>query len=206
MELYWFWSTNPQKVRFALEEIGCTYELKTVDLFERENMNDSFRALSPRGKVPALRLDDGSILWESGAALTWLGQTHQRLWPQSSRGQADALNLLFMESAAFQEQAGVHFFNRVVLPTIGKRADETRVLKASQKIKPLLQLLSNQLADRPFLLGDISVVDCAYAPWLPVLYLDEFPRLAAWRDRLESRDAWARCDFRYSSKTLGSGD
>lgn len=197
MELYWWWSTNPQKIRLALEEMQLSYTLNVVDLFKRENQADSFRDISPRGKVPVLKLPDGRLLWESGAALTWLGQAHQTLWPQSARGQSDALNLLFMESSAFQDLASVHFFNRIILPTIGKEADEARVLKASQKIKPLLTLLSDQLGEHPYLLGELSVVDFAYAPWLPVLYLEEFPNLGQWRERLQRLEAWNRCEFRY---------
>ncbi len=33
MKLYWFGSTNPQKVRLALEELGLDYELIEVDLY-----------------------------------------------------------------------------------------------------------------------------------------------------------------------------
>ncbi len=32
MRLHWFWSTNPQKVRLALEELGLDYDLAPVDL------------------------------------------------------------------------------------------------------------------------------------------------------------------------------
>ena len=199
MKLYWWWTTNPQKVRLALEEMELPYTLQTVDLFQRENKTDDYQAVSPRCRVPALELDNGIILWESGAALTWLAQTHGKLWPQSEEARATALNLLYMESAAFQEQASVHFFNRVILPTIGKEPDEARILKARKKIRPLLQILSEQLGDAPFLLGELTVVDYAFAPWLPVLYLDDFPNLITWRTRLETRDAWKRCDFRYSS-------
>jgi len=31
VRLHWFWSTNPQKVRLALEELGEPYELVVVD-------------------------------------------------------------------------------------------------------------------------------------------------------------------------------
>lgn len=30
--LYWYWTTNPQKIRIALEEIGLEYTLKKIHL------------------------------------------------------------------------------------------------------------------------------------------------------------------------------
>ena len=65
--------------------------------------------------------------------------------------------------------------------------------KAARKIAPLLGLLSDSLGEQDFLLGDFSLVDLAYAPWLPWLDLDEHPSLLAWRDRLVSREVWRRC-------------
>jgi GST-like protein len=197
MELFWFDTTNPQKVRLALEELELPYTLTVIDLFKRENTTESYKALSPRGKVPVLRIDDAIVLWESGAALTWLGQNHAALWPKTSASQAQALNLLYLESAAFQDLAGAHFFNRVVLPKIGKPGDEQRVQKAAKKLSPLLTILAQQLGDKPYLFDTLTVVDCAYAPWLPVLDLEAFPTLMAWRKRLQERPAWKRCQFSY---------
>ena len=37
MQLFWFWSTNPQKIRLALEKLNLPYELLTIDLFMGEH-------------------------------------------------------------------------------------------------------------------------------------------------------------------------
>lgn len=200
MKLYWWWTTNPQKVRLALEEASIPYTLELVDLFRGKHRTDDYTSVSPTQRVPALELTDGSILWESGAALLWIGQHHPQLWPQNETDHIQAMNLLFMESAAFQEHAGTHFFNRVVLPAIGKQGDETRIAKAAKKIKPLLDVLHNTLGDNEYLFGEITVIDLAFAPWLPVLDLSEYPTLSAWRTRLMSRPAWANSDFRYGNE------
>jgi glutathione S-transferase len=197
LRLYWWWTTNPQKVRLALEALGLEYELERVDLFSRAHHKPEYAELLPRKKLPALVLEDGVVLWESGAALTWLGQSTGRLWPESPAEQACALNLLFMESGVFQEVASVFFFNRVVLPALGKAGDDDRIAKAAKKLTPLLKLLDGQLEETPFLMGDFSLVDCAFAPWLPALPLDGFPRLAAWRERLQALPSWAACEFMY---------
>jgi len=192
IRLHWFWSTNPEKIRLALEELGLEYERVKVDIVKGHHKTDAYRAIHPRQKVPALEID-GVTLWESGATLAYLGGREGRLWPSSSAGRAKALNLLFMEGSIFQDHAGVFFFNRKVLPSIGKEGDPERVAAAQKKIDPLLQILSDALGDGDYLLGDFSLVDLGYAPWLPWIDLDEFPAVAAWRARLMSRDAWKRC-------------
>jgi glutathione S-transferase len=196
MRLHWFWSTNPQKIRLALEELGLEYDLNRVDLFKAEHKSEDYKAISPRGTVPALEID-GNILWESNSILLYLALREERLWPKDKALQAVALNLLVMEASAFQDQAGQYYFNRIVMPHIGKEGDQERIAKAGKKLRSLYKILSEQLGEQDYLLGDFSLVDCSYAPWLPVLDLDEFPNLVAWRDRLRSRPAWARCEFPY---------
>lgn len=196
MRLHWFWSTNPQKVRLALEELGLDYDLVEVDLAQGEHKQADFLALHPRGKVPALEID-GGVCWESNAALEYLGMREGRLWPSEPVGLTEALSLLHMESGAFQDQAGVYFYNRVVRPFAGKEGDPERVAQAAKKIAPLLTVLDDRLDGKDYLLGDFSVVDCAYAPWLPVLDLDDYQNVGAWRERLKARPSWAACQFTY---------
>jgi glutathione S-transferase len=194
MKLYWFWSTNPQKVRLALEELGLDYELEKIDLYQGDHKKPAYLAVSPRGKVPALEIDGGT-LWDSGAIIAYLAEREGRLWPSEGPGKAEALNLLFLEASTFQDLAGVFYWNRVIMPLIGKPSDEARMAKAQTKLLPLFQLLQSQLAAGDYLLGDFSLVDCVYAPWLPVLDLDGFPGLQAWRDRLMARPSWSACEF-----------
>ena len=192
--LHWFPSTNPEKIRLALEELELEYERVSVDLAKREHKTETYRALHPRSKVPALEID-GTTLWESGAILTYLGQRESKLWPTEANDLAKALNLLFLESSAFQDLAGVYFFNRKILPSVGRNADPERIASAKKKLDPLLAVISEQLGESDYLLGEFSLVDLAYAPWLPWLDLEDFPRLTKWRQRLLERDAWKRCSI-----------
>ena len=197
MKLYGYWTSNPQKVRLALEEIGQPYDYEYLDLSQRAHKTLDFRGLSPRQKVPVL-IDGEAVLWESGAALLYLSQKAPHLWPADDMGRGQALSWLFFEASAFNEVARVYFFNRLVLPRLGKTGDEERVAQAAKKIKPFLGLLEEHLtASQAYLLGDFSLVDCAYAPFLPVLDLEGFSGLQAWRDRLMARDAWTKAEFSY---------
>ena len=196
MRLHWYGSTNPQKVRLALEELNLDYELLRMDLVKGAHKQADYLAIHPRGKAPALEID-GGVCWESNAALEYLAVREGRLWPKEPQGLTEALSLMHMESSAFQDLAGVYFFNRVVLPQVGRAGDPERVAKAAKKMAGLLTVLSDRLEGSDYLLGDFTLVDCAYAPWLPVLDLDEHPHVASWRDRLMARPSWAACEFTY---------
>jgi len=195
IKLYGWWSTNPQKVRMALEELSLAYDYQEIDLGRGRHRAAEYRAIHPRGKVPALQIDD-CLLWESGAALMYLATREGRLWPSDRAAVAQATNLLFFESSAFQESAGVHFFNRCILPSIGKEGDQGRVEKAQRALAPHLVLLNEQLGQQDFLLGDLTVVDLAFAPWLPWLDLQEYPKIVSWRQRLMARPSWQACGIR----------
>lgn len=41
-----------------------------------DHKKDDYLAINPKGKVPALRFDDGDVLTEATAILTWLGAAH----------------------------------------------------------------------------------------------------------------------------------
>ena len=195
MKLYWFSSTNPQKVRLALEELGLDYQLVPVDLYKGEHRKGDLAANLPRRKLPVLQTEE-MTLHESGAILLWLGQNHG-LWPDDPLAQADALSLLFMESSAFQEPAGAFFWDKVVLPRIGAEPKPERVAKAWKKIRPLLDILEERLQSRDWLCGELSVVDCAYAAWLTVIDLDGHPRLKDFMVRMRNRPSWKACNFEY---------
>ena len=76
MELYsYFRSTAAYRVRIALNLKGIDYSLIPVNLLKDEQKSDWYLAVNPLGLVPALRLDDGTVLSQSTAILEWLDET-----------------------------------------------------------------------------------------------------------------------------------
>src|SRR6266851_1229692 len=73
MKLYHFPSPNPQKVTFALGELGLEYEMVPVDLAKGEQRKPEFLAINPFGRVPVL-VDGDLTLWDSHAILAYLGR------------------------------------------------------------------------------------------------------------------------------------
>jgi maleylacetoacetate isomerase len=79
MKLYGFWrSLAAYRVRVALKLKGLTYAEESVDLLGGAQHAPSFRAINTQGAVPALLLDDGSVLTQSMAIMEYIDET----WPE----------------------------------------------------------------------------------------------------------------------------
>src|SRR5262249_60688546 len=58
---------NPRRVRVFLSEKGITVPIESVDLGKLQQKSDAYRAINPLQRVPALVLDDGTVITESVA-------------------------------------------------------------------------------------------------------------------------------------------
>lgn len=68
MKLYDFKNApNPRRVRIFLAEKGIEIETEQVDLREKQQFSEAYKAINPRCTVPALVLDDGTVLTEAVA-------------------------------------------------------------------------------------------------------------------------------------------
>lgn len=67
---------NPRRVRIFLAEKGLTVPRVDVDLGKLEHKTMEFAAVSPFQLIPALELDDGTVLSESIAICRYLEDLH----------------------------------------------------------------------------------------------------------------------------------
>jgi glutathione S-transferase len=195
MKLYYFPSPNPQKIQFALLELGLECEIVPVDLTKGEQRKPEFLALNPFGRVPVLT--DGALtLWESHAILAYLGEKTGKLWPSSAAGRADALRWLFYLSGHVSPPTTDLAFNRIAAKLLGLPVDEAAIIRGEKALPDVIRMVEGQLAKGKWLMGsDFSLVDCGYGPVLNVLdkagfKLDEFPKVAAYMEAIRSRRAW----------------
>ena len=77
----------------VLEESGQKYEAKKMDLCEGRAETPEYLKIHPLGRVPALRLDDGTPLSENTAILPFLGKRFG-LWPLDPVSEAKALSTI----------------------------------------------------------------------------------------------------------------
>jgi glutathione S-transferase len=194
MKLYHFPSPNPQKVTFALKELGLDCELVPVDLAKGEQRKPAFLAVNPAGRVPVL-VDGDATLTESHAILAYLGEKTGRLWPTSAVGRAQALQWLFFLSQHMMPAAG-EVALRIRAKVLGIAVDEAVIAHGEQALKAVLPVIEGHLAQNRWMLdGEFSFADCAYCPVLNVIEkagfsFGEFPRAASYLDAVRARPAW----------------
>lgn len=95
MKLYTYWrSSSTYRVRIALNLKGLQVEQIPINLVRGggEHHDPSYRALNPQGRVPALALDDGEVLLQSGAIIEYLEEVHPQpaLLPKDPKARARA--------------------------------------------------------------------------------------------------------------------
>ncbi len=194
MQLYHFPSPNPQKVTFALLELGLDCEKIPVDLAKGDHRQPAFLAVNPAGRVPVL-VDGDLRVTELQAILAYLGQKTGRLWPSSAAGQAQALQWLFFLSQHMMPAAG-EVALRIRAKVVGIPVDEAVVAHGEQALRAVLPIVEAHLGDNRWMLGaEFGLVDCAYCPILNVVEkagfsLAEFPRVSAYLDAVRARPAW----------------
>lgn len=77
MKLYSFFrSSASYRVRIALAFKGLPYDTVPIPLSSNAHRNDSFKAVNPQRRVPALMLDSGDVLLQSLAILEYLDEVY----------------------------------------------------------------------------------------------------------------------------------
>jgi glutathione S-transferase len=67
---------NPRRVRIFLAEKGITVPTETVDLGAQAHKTAEYRAVNPMQRLPALVLDDGTVIAESIAICRYVEALH----------------------------------------------------------------------------------------------------------------------------------
>jgi glutathione S-transferase len=104
-------SGNVYKVRLLLAQLGIPHQRIDVSQVRGEPRSCAFRAINPIGKVPAVRLEDGRVLSESGAILYYFARGTS-FFPDDPWGAANVLRWMFFEQYSHEPYIAV---NRYIL-------------------------------------------------------------------------------------------
>jgi glutathione S-transferase len=195
MKLYYFPSPNPQKVKFAMLELGLECEMVGVDLTKREQRKPEFLALNPFGRLPVL-VDGDATICESHAIIGYLGDKTGKKWPTTAAGRAKALQWLFFLSTHISPSATDLAFNRIAAKLVGLPADEAAIARGEKALPDVIGIIEGHLAKNKWMMGEeFSLVDCAYCPVLNVIEkagfsYGDFPKVREYLDAVRARPAW----------------
>jgi len=177
-------SGNCYKVRLLLHQLGIPYQRVAIDMQGNQTRTPEFLQMNPNGKVPVLKLDDGTILTESNAILWYLAEDTP-LIPDTRLGRAQALQWMFFEQYSHEPYIATL---RNWISYAGKRDEfADKIVEFRPKGYAALDVMEQHLADRDYFVGNAcSIADIALYAYTHVAGEGEFEldRYAAIRDWL----------------------
>jgi glutathione S-transferase len=175
----------------VLEESGEKYEPKRMDLAKGEQRSEEYLKMNPQGRVPLLKLDDGTPLAENTAILPYLGKRF-KTWPTDAAKEAKAMSLIgFFASSVHPAHGHVGRPERYTADASAFPGIKEQGLKT---FHGYLKQIDGMLAGREWLGDGYSVLDpygFVFYTWgvrreLPMAELKNY---TAFKDRMVKRPA-----------------
>jgi GST-like protein len=190
---------NGYKASIMLEELGLTYEIRTIDLADGQQLTPDYLEISPAGKIPALVLTDADgtrrRLFGSAAILQYLAETHGRLLPTDPAQRIEALSWVSVATSDLGP-AAVSLFRFAALAP--ERLPYAIDLFKGETGR-CWRAIDTRLAGSPHLAGpDYSIADIAVFPFAAAAararpnFLDAWPNVGRWYGTVMARPAVQR--------------
>lgn len=194
---------SPRRARIFLAEKGIDVETIQVNLGSGEQLSDAFKAINPRCTVPALVLDDGTVLSENVSIAYYLDQLHPepqlmgatpletaQILEWNTRLEVEGFNAVqdcFRNKAkGFQGRAlsGPESFEQI--PDLIERG--------IRRTQMFIDMLNAHLENRDFIaldrftFADITALACIdFAGWVKITPTDDHPHLKRWYETIAAR-------------------
>lgn len=181
MKLYYSPGACSLADHIALHEAGLPFEHDRVDLKAKTTSDGGdYRAVNPKGYVPALTLDSGETLSENIAILDWITQQAPQLAPGGQMGRTHLLEALAYLSTEVHKGFGPIF----------KGDSDEKQAKARETVAARLRYLAETMVGDYLLGPDVGVADCylfVMLLWAGKFGIDVPADLAGLRERMMQR-------------------
>ncbi len=188
MKLYYMVGACSLASFISLTEAGVKFEHSALDRATRKTAEgEDYDKLNPKGYVPALRLDNGDLLTENVAVLSYIGDLNpaaKLLPPAGSRERLKVTEWLAYINGEVHKNFSV-FFNPA-WPEGSKQL-------VAKNLDKRLGYIESTLGDKKYLTGDDFTVADAYLyvvlGWRDRVgvSIDKFPKLTALWNRIADR-------------------
>lgn len=176
-------------VRWALAEVGQGHELRPLSFAELKT--PEHKARQPFGQIPTYQ-SDGLTLFESGAIVLHIAESHPGLLPASPAARARAIAWMF--AAVSTIEPAIVEREVAVLLEGDKPWTAERLPMLEARLRQRLDDLATWLGDKDWLEGDFGAGDimmvCVLRRPASALLLGDYPVLAAYVARAEARPAF----------------
>jgi len=188
---------NPRRVRIFLSEKGVAVPLVPVDLGALEHKREAFTAVNPMQRLPALELDDGTVLTESIAICRYIEALHPQppLFGSDPRERAIVemwerrveFHLLTPVSNVFRHSHPA--MREMEVPQVPAFGEANR-----PKVLAFLAFLDRELADRRYVAGErysvadiTALVSVDFMKPVKIAMPDDLTHLRRWHAEVSAR-------------------
>jgi glutathione S-transferase len=190
MKLYFSPGVCSLSPHIALVEAGLDFSLERVDIGKKLTASGAdFRAINPKGYVPALELDDGTVLTEGPAIVQYIADLAPQAKLMGAVGSVERYQV-----AGWLNFIGTEL-HKNFSPLFNPAASEDIKAAARTQLANRLTYVAQQLEGRDFLMGSqFSAADgylFAVLGWagLVKFSLADWPVFAAYSARVAARPA-----------------
>ena len=188
---------NPRRTRIFLAEKGVTIPTEQVDMVAMQHKTPEYTAINPLQRMPALVLDDGTIITESIAICRYFEMLH----PDPALFGVGPKDAAIVEM--WNRRAEINFFANVAAvfrhthPAM-KELEVPQVPAWAEANKPritdFLGILDRELAHKPFVAGDhftvadiTGLVSIDFLKPAKLAVPDEFANVKRWHAEIAAR-------------------
>ncbi|KAF2479481.1 glutathione S-transferase [Neohortaea acidophila] len=193
---------NPWKVAIIMEELGVPYESIMMDFGDLKK--EPFESINPNGRVPAIEVPQSGLkLWESGAIIDYLLETHDKNNSLSYTSVPEKYDT----KAWFELQKtgqGPYFGQRAWFTLYHQDKIDSCLDRYGNEIRRVIGVIDAHLkkTGTPYLVGDkLTYADLAFMPWhwlllspphimgadFPNEWKEKYPTAWAWNERVSER-------------------
>jgi len=183
-------SGNGYKVRLLLTQLAIPFERIELDIIKAETRTPKFLAKFPNGRIPAVELDDGKLLFESNAIITYFADGTPFLSADRFE-RAQTLQWLFFEQYSHEPYiASVRYL--VIHPDV--QDDRRQILdQMRRRGYDALNVMESHLKSREWFVGArYSIADIALYAYTHVageggFDLSRYTAIRSWLERVKSQ-------------------
>jgi len=190
MKLYYIPSACSLSPHIIANELGLSIDLVKVDSPTKQTeYGEDYLAINPKGYVPALRLDDGSVLTEGPAVVQFLAD----LRPEAQLAPANG------SVARYRMQEMLGYINselhQAYMPLFAPATSDSVRAERKAHLQKRYGLIEATLARTPYLFGEKFTIADAYlfvvTRWSEFVGLDlsQFQNTRAFQTRAAARPA-----------------
>jgi glutathione S-transferase len=202
---------SPRRARILLAEKGIAHETVQVDLRNKEQLSDAFRAINPQCTVPALHIEDGTgedVVLTDNAAITAYLEAQFPNPPLLGRTPAEKAEIASWHwRVEFEGLLAIAEALRNSAPAMANRAlpgpvDYAQIPELAQRglvrVQQFMDMLDVRLANRAFIATDqFSIVDITavvaidFARVVRVKPGEQHVNLLRWREDMAKRPSFS---------------